>query len=454
VSRPDDDPACANPDDEAATALRPSKRVTRKGNAFMVEVALGPEKGQRLFVDEGRATRALVGKSPACDLVLTDPQVSRRHLALGVVGDDLRMTDLDSTNGTLLHGTRVHEASLRGGEVLELGGTTLCVSRHEGTVELPTATSFGRVVGASLAMRRLYPLCERLAKSSVPILIEGETGTGKELLAEALHQASERSGGPFILFDCTAIPSNLVESELFGHERGAFTTAVSSRKGLFEQAHGGTLFIDEIGDLDLSLQPKLLRAIQESRIKRVGGDKWTQVDVRILAATRRDLDKEVQSERFRDDLFFRLVVGRIELPPLRERKGDVALLANLFWKSLGGAGALPYEVLRRAEEYAWPGNVRELQNDVARAVAVGDLAKTEPPPDPSGARDLDFIDRVIEQDLPLPRAREKVIDEFLRRYVEGVVKKHGGSISRAAEASGIGQRYFQMIRARQAKKGD
>src|SRR5262249_22135835 len=194
---------------------------------------------------------------------------------------------------------------------------------------------FGRVLGASREMRRLYPLCERLAASRVPVVIEGETGTGKEILAESLHEAGPRTAAPFAVFDCTAVPANLMESELFGHDRGAITGAVMTRKGILEEADGGTLLIDEIGDLDLQLQPKLLRALERGEVRRVGGDRWLKVDVRILAATRRNLDVEVQEGRFRDDLFHRLAVARIELPPLRERKGDVAVLASHFSEEMG-----------------------------------------------------------------------------------------------------------------------
>ncbi|MGH7270919.1 MAG: sigma 54-interacting transcriptional regulator, partial [Polyangiaceae bacterium] len=190
---------------------------------------------------------------------------------------------------------------------------------------------FGRMLGRSAEMRRLYPLCARLAQSEVSVVIEGETGTGKEVLAEALHEASLRAAGPFVVFDCAAVAPSLLESALFGHERGAFTGALAQRIGIFEQAHGGTLFIDEIGELDALLQPKLLRAIERGEVQRVGSSRWEKVDVRILAATRRNLDREVHAGRFRDDLFFRLAVVRIELPPLRERHGDVAVLSAHFW---------------------------------------------------------------------------------------------------------------------------
>ena len=248
-------------------------------------------------------------------------------------------------------------------------------------------------------MRRLYPLCERLAQSDVPVVIEGETGTGKEVLAEALHESGARASGPFVVFDCTAVASSLLESALFGHEKGAFTGALAQRLGVFEQAHGGTLFIDEIGELDAVLQPKLLRAIERGEVQRVGSNRWERVEVRIIAATRRDLDREVRAGRFRDDLFFRLAVGRIDLPPLRRRRGDVAVLTRHFWRQIAGPERLvPPGLLERLEDHAWPGNVRELQNAIARHVAVGDLPDAETLR-PSGASS-DPIERVLSMDLP------------------------------------------------------
>jgi transcriptional regulator with GAF, ATPase, and Fis domain len=427
---------------------------------FVLTVVEGPDSGASCRLDGAQPSRLLVGQSPACELRLTDSTVSRRHAAFEVTDNELHFSDLGSTNRSYIGGFAVVDAYLHGGEVIRMGKTAIRVERLEGSRDVPmaTATRFGRVVGASLEMRRLYPLCQRVAASQIPVVIEGETGTGKEVLAESLHEAGPRAGGPFMVFDCTAVPPSLVESELFGHERGAFTGAVTTRKGIFEQAHGGTLFIDEIGDLDIALQPKLLRAIERSEVRRVGGDRWLPVDVRIVAATRRDLDREVQAGRFRDDLFFRLAVARIELPPLRARRGDVAVLASHFWKRLGGAdGSLPFELLRQYEDYGWPGNVRELHNAVARRLALGD---TEPQRSPKSAPSEpavgvrsggDFIDDVVAMQLSLPNARQRVIDELERRYVERVVALHGGNISRAAAASGLAHRYFQKIRARLGK---
>jgi transcriptional regulator with GAF, ATPase, and Fis domain len=340
-----------------------------------------------------------------------------------------------------------------------LGETALRLLRHDPSV-VPASSSeerFGQLIGRSAEMRALHPLCARLAASEVPVVIEGETGTGKEVLAEALHAAGPRAGGPFVVFDCTAVPASLLEPALFGHERGAFTGALAQRRGVFEEAHRGTLLLDEIGELDLALQPRLLRAIERSEVQRVGGNGWLRVDVRILAATRRDLDAEVRAGRFRDDLFFRLAVGRIQLPPLRRRAGDIGVLANHFWRTLAGDGRpLPAGLLERLEDYAWPGNVRELKNAIARYVALGELPSACEGEPVSGEWPLttagdDAIERVLARDLPLPRARAEVVREFERRYLVRVLDRHGGNVSRAAAAAGIALRYFQLLRARRTK---
>src|SRR6185503_16254311 len=228
-----------------------------------------PDRGASFTIDSSLPSPVLVGKSPACAVRLGDPEVSRRHANLELVGHRLKITDLESTNGTTVDGVAIGAAFLAGGETARLGRTALRIARH-GALRpaVAPASSFGRVIGESVAMRRIYPICQRLAASDVPVILEGETGTGKEVLAEALHEQGPRAQGPFVVFDCTAVLPTLVESALFGHERGAFTGAVATRKGVFEQAHGGTLLIDEIGDLDLSLQPKLLRAVERGEIRR------------------------------------------------------------------------------------------------------------------------------------------------------------------------------------------
>jgi DNA-binding NtrC family response regulator len=440
-----------------STALRP--RPSGAGGTFILTVAEGVDQGKSFALDESNPSSVLLGQSEACEIRLADRSVSRRHAALEVSGGKLRVTDLGSSNGTSIQGVSIIDAYCSGGELLRVGATVLRVEVRASirAPELPAATSFGLMIGASAAMRRLYPLCSRLAASNVPVLIEGETGTGKEALAESLHAEGPRASGPYVVFDCTSVPANLVESELFGHERGAFTGAIASRKGVFERANGGTLLIDEIGDMDPILQPKLLRVLERAEVQRLGGSESFKVDVRVLAATRRDLDREVQSGRFRDDLFHRLVVARVELPPLRRRKGDVALLARHFARLLGGEeAAIGDGLLARWEDLPWPGNVRELRNAVARHLALGELAMLGPLPDDDGAVSGEALPSAgvhsvavpLAMELPLAEARQRAIDQFDRSYVKRVLAHHGGNVTRAAEAAGVAKRYFQLLKAK------
>ena len=401
---------------------------------YMGTVVEGADLGLRFELTSTATPTLLVGSGPSCDVRLNDSHVSRRHLSFE------------------LSGARLREAFLTGKERVRLGATTLLIepTREPQARLISTATSFGDVVGASPAMRQLYPRCERLAQADVPVVIEGETGTGKEALAEAMHLRGPRAAGPYVVFDCTAVAPSLIESALFGHEKGAFTGAVAAAQGVFERAHGGTLLIDEIGDLPLDQQSKLLRAIERSQVTRVGGQRQLTVDVRLLVATRRDLDAEVAAGRFRDDLFHRIAVTRIELPPLRERRGDVRLLAEHFVRQRGADPAhLPPDLLRSWEAQPWPGNVRELRNTVLRRLALGDLDEpvgaVDAPPAPRGD---DLVEQILGLELPLAEARQRVIDEFERRYVERMLQRHQGSVGRAAAAAGVVLRHFRRLKSR------
>jgi DNA-binding NtrC family response regulator len=428
-------------------------------SGFVLEVTHGVDTGVMIQVDASRPFRVLVGKSPACDLPLHDPAVSRRHAAFDLSDEGVRISDLDSSNGTRVDGVGIIEAYLKGGESISLGDTRLrvAVDRLRRAKLLSTATHFGPLLGASVAMRRLYPLCARLADSDDPIIVEGETGTGKELLAEALHTEGARKLGPFVVFDCSAIPTRLLEAELFGQERGAFTGAVTSQAGVFERATGGTLLIDEVSELPLALQAKLLRAIERGEVLPLGATRRLAVNVRTIVATRKDLDREVQSGRFRDDLFHRLAVGRVELPPLRRRKGDVPLLAHHFWRALGGTReTYPARAVDGWQELAFSGNVRELRNKVARLLAIGELSglgaetpalrlAVERPP-----WSTEPLRRVIERalDQPLAEARHTVVEQFERRYIERRLARHGGNVTHAAHSAQVARRYFQILKAR------
>jgi two-component system, NtrC family, response regulator HydG len=290
------------------------------------------------------------------------------------------------------------------------------------------------------------------------MIIEGEAGSGKELMAEALHLEGARGRGPFVVVDCTLVPSNLLEMELFGYEAGAFAGATNARRGVFEQAHGGTLVIDEVGDMDASLQPKLLRALERQEVRPVGGNRAVKVNVRVIATTRSDLDREVQAGRFLDDLLQRLALARIELPPLRSRKGDIPLLVRHFCRELQGDEAMLSKDLRRSwEDHAWPGNVRELRNALARHLALGELASITQESGPEAAEaELAPLPRgdvfELALQLPLGDARQVVVAEFERRYVERMLDNHGGNVTRAAESAGVARRYFQILKARVAKQ--
>ena len=428
-----------------------------------LRVIEGAGKGQALVLDDSVPGRILIGRGPACGLRIEDVQISRRHAAIEIVGESVVLRDVGSTNGTFVNGVKIVEAVLDSGQEVRVGPARLVVERAVSgpKAEVPSALGFGRLLGQSREMRRLYPLCRKLAQGRAVVLLEGETGTGKEVLAEALHEEGPRAKGPFVVFDCTTVPANLMESELFGHERGAFTGANQTHVGLLEQAAGGALLIDEIGDLELPLQGKLLRVLEKLEFRRVGGSKVMRADVRILAATRRDLDREVQAGRFRDDLFHRLTVARVELPPLRRRQGDVPLLVAEFCRQLGvSSSVLPPDVLARWIPAEWPGNVRELRNAVVRRIELGEHAdvmtasaevRALPREGADDANDVTVagaVASILSTDLPLLAARQRLIDEFDRQYIARVLERHGGNVSRAAEASGIARRHFHRLIAR------
>jgi DNA-binding NtrC family response regulator len=311
-----------------------------------------------------------VGKEPTCDAALDDPFVSARHLRIEARGASWHVIDLGSRNGTFVGGARVSSAELPLGVPVTLGDAEVVLEARDAP-EPPRAESFEGMISRDPAMRQVFELVERVGPSDAPVTILGETGTGKELVARALHARSARKDGPFIPVNCSAIAETLIESELFGHEKGAFSGAERMRKGAFEEADRGTLFLDEIGELPLELQPKLLRVLELGEVKRVGASRPITVNVRIVAATHRDLRARVRAKRFREDLFYRLFVAPITIPPLRQRKGDVRALAEAFLARAAPRGlALRFapDAVAKLEAYDWPGNVRQLRNVVQRAV--------------------------------------------------------------------------------------
>jgi DNA-binding NtrC family response regulator len=419
------------------------------GGAKLV-VITGAAAGASVPVPAAVGHAVLVGKGEQNDLILPDDTVSRQHLEVVRARDGIVVRDLGSTNGVRIGGARVTEALVEPGAVVSLGEVDVVVRLEPDTVDIPPseASSFGRALGTSLTMRRIFALLERIAPSMATVLITGETGTGKDVLAQAIHDESPRRDGPFEVFDCGAIAPHLVESELFGHERGAFTGAVATHAGVFERAAGGTLFLDEIGELPLDLQPKLLRVLEARELRRVGGSRTLTTDVRIVAATKRDLVKEVQAGRFREDLYFRLAVVPLEVPPLRHRPEDIPLLAQRILTDLPGTPqGLSDDDLQILLTHGWPGNVRELRNVLERAaflnLGAGDGSFRLP-----NLRSASLPGEREEADAVQFDARASYRDTraaFERKYVTWLLARHRGNISAAAREARMDRKHLSDL---------
>jgi transcriptional regulator with GAF, ATPase, and Fis domain len=447
---PDD----AGGDENATQSLVHEGTVLKlRSRKIRVEVISGPDQTR---VVELPGPDARVGSARGCDLQLSDTTVSRHHLTLKVDGVGLRVVDAASRNGTLLDGLRVIEAYARPNSTITVGSTTLRLKLMSDVIELPLSSRerFGGLLGTSTAMRRVFSLLERVAPSDATLLIEGETGTGKEVVAEALHEESSRAQGPFVVFDCSAVSANLIESELFGHVKGAFTGAVGDRMGAFEAADGGTLFLDEIGELPLDLQPKLLRALERLEVRRVGSNTPKTVDVRVVAATNRSLSAEVERGTFREDLLYRLNVVTVTLPPLRERPEDIPLLVNNFVKQLIRPGQEPLaeRTVRAFQTQAWPGNVRELRNAVERALSLG--ATTELSATGEHAAISDPMVGGVDLKVPLKVARDRLAEALEQAYILEALKQTGGNVTRAAELAGVNRKFIQRAIKRYGLRGD
>ncbi len=412
------------------------------GSSLTIQVTMlsGSRKGATFAL-----TQTLrIGKAPDNDIVLTDDTVSRHHCELVRVADGILIRDLGSTNGTRVGGARVQEGTFPPGTILKVGEVEIGLRPAPQKLDvLPSdKTSFGPAIGHSVAMRTIFALLEKIAPTEATVLLEGETGTGKDVLARAIVQGSKRANKPFVVVDCGAVSYSLIESELFGHERGSFTGAVAMRQGAFELADGGTVFLDEIGELPLDVQPKLLRVLEMREFRRVGGNKTIHTDVRVIAATKRDLAREVGAGKFREDLYFRLAVVPVTVPPLRMRRDDIRPLVESIVNESGMT--LSNETVDSLLAHDWPGNVRELRNVLERAIymskgsGTGELgAISFPVSASSGDSFFQFEAGASYRDT-----RAKYDSEFEIRYVKWLLGRHGGNVSAAAREAKMDRKHL------------
>lgn len=406
-------------------------------------------------IDEGRAVglpsrgTITVGTAKSCDLVLTDERVSAEHLRVEAQPAQLRVLDSGSTNGTLYRGVRVHDAVVPPGAILKLGRTTIRIGPRPQPLDLPPARRrrFGDLVAHSLAMRQVFAVLERAATSDVTVLLQGETGTGKELAARAIHDTSERRRGPFVAVDCGALPPDLVDSELFGHVRGAFTGATGDRKGAFARAAGGTLFLDELDTVPPAVQARLLRALEERTVRPVGSDSERPIDLRLVAASQASLPSLVADGSFRADLFYRIAVLHVRLPPLRDRREDIGPIVAALLEQRGLSGtSVAGAPLERLLAHDWPGNVRELRNVVDRAIALSPGAErfaeltmwlhgrpNEPPP------------LTVHSDRPFTEAKAAVVEAFEREYLCNLWAACEGNVSEAARRAQLDRKHLRTL---------
>jgi len=425
------------------------------------------EADQEVEVTFDAKSEITIGAMDDNDLVLHDETVSRYHCKILQEGESYVLLDLDSTNGSFVNRVRVREAFLKPNCTIALGKTEIKFLPVDERVRVVPSeqTQYGDLIGKDVKIREIFGVLEKIAPTDTTVVIEGETGTGKEVVARSIHRTSLRADRPFMVFDCGAVPENLIESELFGHEKGSFTGAIMTRQGLFELASGGTVFLDELGELNLDLQPKLLRVLEQREVKRVGSNRPIRVDVRVIAATNRDLEAEVAAGRFREDLYYRLSVVRIRIPALRERRDDILLLADYFLRN-HPANRTPDGVPRIAGftpaaaetllGYGWPGNVRELLNVIERAVSFSDSSVIDVRDLPdhvvgtagilgSGSLALGSTDKSASVDVPFKEAKERWVASFERDYILGLLRKNRGNISHAAREADIDRKYFRKL---------
>ncbi len=404
----------------------------------------GPDAGVDALAPSDRLS---VGTAEDNDLVLGDPTVSRYHAELSPAPEGILVIDCGSTNGIVAAGVRVERATVAPSTRLRLGATTLEVSEGDAvTVEVLDDEALAGLRGRSPTMRRLMAQIRQVARSTASVLVHGDSGTGKELIARAVHELSPCASGPFVTVDCAALMPTLIASELFGHERGAFTGADRRHVGAFERADGGTLFLDEVGELPAALQANLLGVLERRRFRRLGGREEIQVSVRVVSATHRDLRAEVNANSFRLDLFYRLAVVRLSVPPLSERREDVPMLVEHFLRELGHAGPVQELISQTAMDglmqHRWPGNVRELRNLVEATMAMGEtpplLDAMDGAPPGDGAEDLfgEVLGHAYKD------ARREVLLRFELRYLPHLLERAGGNVSKAARLAAMDRSYL------------
>lgn len=428
---------------------------------YKLTVLDGPNKGQSHTFEARKVT---LGSSPDNHISLDDPAVSRFHASIEVQDGGYVLKDLSSKNGTMVGSLRVREVFLEDGATFRIGKSNIqfAITDESAEVVFSGKERFGNMLGHSLAMREIFSLLERVAPTDYTVLVEGESGTGKELIAEAIHMHSARKNQPLIVVDCSAIARDLIESELFGHVKGAFTGATGTRKGAFEAARGGTLFLDELGELPLDLQPKLLRALENREVKPVGSNQALKTDVRIVAATNRNLIHEVREGNFREDLYYRFAVIKVALPPLRERTEDIPMLVENFLKSANEMAGrddvdISYKTMEKLKKHRWPGNVRELKNFIERAVLLaqgdtietkflntGDLSRKDDiaPAEETASPMAQFA---IDENLPFKDAKNRLIEEFEKTYWASLLERTGGNVSKAARIAGVHRKSVEYI---------
>jgi transcriptional regulator with GAF, ATPase, and Fis domain len=388
--------------------------------------------------------KCVLGSAASCDVVISEPGVSRQHVELTLVPEGVSVVDLGSHNGTYYLGHRLERMVLSLGARITIGATEVALDADTESLRggtLLAEESFRGMVGSSIAMRKLFAMLLRLEGSLVTVLVTGESGVGKELIASALHEGSSVAKGPLVVVNCGAIPRELVGSELFGHKRGAFTGAVDTRKGAFESADGGTIFLDEIGELPLDVQPVLLRALETGDIRPIGGDSSRRVRARVIAATNRDLEAEVRSGRFREDLYYRLAVVRLTVPPLRERPEDIEPIAQQFAAHVG-LREIPAHILEQLKARAWPGNARELRNVVQAYAALGNLPETSG--STSTVLELALGD-LVDVNRPYAEQKDELSERFTRIYLQALVARTGGNQTMAARLAGLDRSYLGRL---------